>query len=70
MTDKIGFVDTDNQDQQDPILGRIEDQSNEGWEFWQTLIIDFLLAFGALALVKEIVLFLSNLNKRGLTPLF
>jgi len=65
MTDKIGFVDTDNQDQQDPILGRIEDQSNEGWEFWQTLIIDFLLAFGALSLLKDILVFLMSLKKRG-----
>ena len=63
MTDKIGFVDTDNQDQQDPILGRIEDQEDDRWEFWQTLIVNFLLAFGAIALVKETLLFLAGLKK-------
>ena len=62
ITDKIGFVDTDNHDQQDPILGRIEDQSDGAWAFWQSLTVDFLLAFGALILLKEMIKFLVNLK--------
>jgi len=63
MTDKIGFVDTDNQDQQEPIMGYIEDQVDDKWEFWQILTVDFMLVFGALGLVKEILLFLAGLKK-------
>jgi len=33
MTDKIGFVDTDNQDQQEPIMGRTEGQNDSRREF-------------------------------------
>jgi len=33
MTDKIGFVDTDNQDQQEPIMGGIEGQNDSRREF-------------------------------------
>jgi len=63
MTDKIGFVDTDNQDQQEPIMGYIENKVDDKWEFWQTLIVNFLVAFGVLVLVKETLLFLAGLKK-------
>jgi len=65
MKSKIGFVDTEDKGQKEPFMGKIEDQEECGWEFWQTLIIDFLLAFGALSLLKEILVFLMSLKKRG-----
>ena len=64
MTGRIGFVNTDNQDQEEPIMGRIEDQSDGGWTFWKSLTVDFLLAFGALSLLKEILVFLMGLKNR------
>jgi len=33
MTDKIGFVNTDNQNQQEPIMGGIEGQNDSRREF-------------------------------------
>jgi len=71
MTGKIGFVDTDNPpDYQKPQMGRIEDQEDERREFWLNLIVSFLMVFGAISLIKEVVIFLVNLKKRGLIPFF
>jgi len=33
MKSKVGFVDTEDKDQKEPIMGRIEDQSNGAWAF-------------------------------------
>ena len=63
MTAKIGFVDSDDPPgyRKSPV-GRIEDQAQERREFWQNLLISFLMAYGALALLKEIILFLMKMK--------
>jgi len=65
MKNKIGFVDTDNQNQQKPTMGRIEDQENDRWDYRQNLLVGFLMVFGALPLMKETLVFLVGLEKRG-----
>jgi len=66
MTAKIGFVDSDDPPEyRKSPLGRIKDQAAERRAFWQSLIVDFLLAFGALALLKEILLFLMHVKDQS-----
>jgi len=62
---KIGFVDTDSQEEEEHQMGYAEAYKNNDDGIWHTVAVYTLIGIGALSLLKESILFIVNLGKRG-----
>jgi len=61
---KIGFVDTDSHEEEEQHQMGYAETYEEDDGFINNVLLYFLLCFGALSLLKEVMLFLVRLFKR------
>ena len=64
---KIGFIDTNDQNESESRAGYAEclDDDDSSGDFWMTVAMEFLIVYGALAICKDVVLFLKSMKEKG-----
>ena len=63
---KIGFVGTYDQNESENQTGNADyqDDGDNSGDFWMAVAMEFFMVYGALAVCKDVVLFLKSMKER------